>query len=727
VISKPSKIVLVLVLLAAASAAPAGTWSSWRGPHDDGSADATGLVASWSPAGENLRWKADFVGRSTPVVQDGQACVLGRVGEGIDRQERVACFDAETGELRWEHRFNVYHTTVPFNRVGWASLVGDPETGNLYAHGVGGQLYAYDRDGRILWSYHLAERLGHASGYGGRTQTPLVYGDLLILSHVSAGWGDQAPPRHRYFAYDKRNGDLIWAATPGGFPKDMNTQSGQVVAEIGGRTLLIGGNADGSVYAMDIRDGSKVWEFQLSKRGLNSNVLVEGDVVYASHSEENVDAPTMGRVVAFKGTGTGDITKTAEVWRSDVSSGFPSPAFGDGRLYVVDNSANLYALDAGTGTTLWKHSLGTVGKGSPVLADGKIYVTEVNGRFHILRPGKDGVEVLDSDEIQVEDGRYAEIYGSPAIAYGRVYLATEAGLYCIGAKGGRAKPDKPAKPPKPARSRDQDGLATIAPADVVLDPGGSQSFRIVRVDSGGRLSPGKAEDFALKGLDGKLDADGRFTASDKAPQAGAVVATVGGRESAARVRVMPALPYEEGFESLPEGKPPVGWIGAGGKFVGGEREGRKVLVQPVRERGLQRSETLFGSSDWKNATIEVDVKGSQAGRRRPDIGVVVNGYILDLQGSHQQVEIRSWTSALRMAKQADFAWEMDTWYRVKLAVDASGDHAIVRGKVWKTADPEPEDWTIVAEDPFPIRGGCAGLVGYAPAEIYYDNLKVTVD
>ncbi len=29
-------------------------------------------------------------------------------------------------------------------------------------------------------------------------------------------------------------------------------------------------------------------------------------------------------------------------------------------------------------------------------------------------------------------GRYAEIYGSPAIAYGRIYFTTEAGLYCLG-------------------------------------------------------------------------------------------------------------------------------------------------------------------------------------------------------------------------------------------------------------------------------------------------------
>ncbi len=51
----------------------------------------------------------------------------------------------------------------------------------------------------------------------------------------------------------------------------------------------------------------------------------------------------------------------------------------------------------------------------------------------------------------------------------------------------------------------------------------------------------------------------------------------------------------------------------------------------------------------------------------------------------------------------------------------------MRGKAWKAADPEPEAWTIAVEDPLPIAGGSPGLVGYAPAPVYYDNVKVTVN
>ena len=75
------------------------------------------------------------------------------------------------------------------------------------------------------------------------------------------------------------------------------------------------------------------------------------------------------------------------------------------------------------------------GKGSPVWADGKLYVTEVNGGFVILQPSGDGCELLSAQEIsRLEDEHYVEIYGSPAIADGRIYFTTEEHLYCIGRK-----------------------------------------------------------------------------------------------------------------------------------------------------------------------------------------------------------------------------------------------------------------------------------------------------
>ena len=138
-IALPQRLALVLALSAGA-AAQAGDWAEWRGPERDGRSAEKGLPTSWSPAGQNLAWKAAFGGRSTPIVLGNRLYMQNAAGEGEKRQERVVCLNADTGKLLWEHRFNIYHSDVPPHRVGWASPAGDPATGDVYAFGVGGTL-----------------------------------------------------------------------------------------------------------------------------------------------------------------------------------------------------------------------------------------------------------------------------------------------------------------------------------------------------------------------------------------------------------------------------------------------------------------------------------------------------------------------------------------------------------------------------------------------------------
>ena len=123
----PVRTLPALLLLLALSSPAAGEWTNWRGPHYTGVSDETGLIDSWSVEGENLVWRADFVGRSTAAVFDGRACAMGRDGEDVLRQETVVCWDAGTGEKLWERRFTPHNTFVPWQRLGWAAVAGDSE------------------------------------------------------------------------------------------------------------------------------------------------------------------------------------------------------------------------------------------------------------------------------------------------------------------------------------------------------------------------------------------------------------------------------------------------------------------------------------------------------------------------------------------------------------------------------------------------------------------------
>ena len=190
----------------------AADWATWRGPGQNGMAYERAVVTKWSPDGENLLWKSPEGGRTTPLVMNGRVYFIGPVGDGECLQERVICLDAETGKTLWEYRFNVFFTDIVANRVGWTALAGDEETVNLYAHGTGGEMLCLDRDGKVLWKHSLTEEYNRVSGYGGRLVNPAIDEDRVIVSFLSSNWGNHAKPAHRFVAFDKRTGKVVWWA-----------------------------------------------------------------------------------------------------------------------------------------------------------------------------------------------------------------------------------------------------------------------------------------------------------------------------------------------------------------------------------------------------------------------------------------------------------------------------------------------------------------------------------
>lgn len=739
--------------LGLAAGAFASDWPYWRGPMQDGYAPEPAPVTTFSVDGKNILWKNDIGGRTTPIVMNGRVFYIAPVDIDTPKTgEQVVCLDAETGNLLWQYRFNVYLTDIVENRVGWTSLVGDPETGNVYAHGTGGDMFCFDRDGKILWQHSMTEEFGRISGYGGRLMTPIVDEDRVIVSYLNSSWGDQGRGLHRYVAFDKNTGKVRWWAAPGGTPEDT-TYATPLVCVIDGKRMLIAPNADGQVYGLYARTGETVWSFDLSKRGLNTSPVADGNYVYVSHSEENLDNTSMGRVVCINAALKGDITKSGEVWRyDDIPAGYASPALANGRLYVVTNSANLLALDDKTGRKIWEMSVGRVGKGSPVVTkDGVIYVGEQNGIFHILRD--DGDKATSLCDVQFPpQGRFVdEIFGSPAIANGRVYFMTRYGMYCLGEKGkalaaSNAVPDLVAEE-APAQEPMQPAYLTIEPAEITLTPGEGCQFTLRVYDAIRRASTtthriaprGGAEGkWSVQGLKGELSPDGAFMAArDQQYSAGLVKYEVpGGLSATARVRIMPTLPISEDFENMKVGAPPPGWIGIVGKTQIAEIDGNKVLrklaEKPsppfMRIKGYGTAEIPWGT------TVECDMYGQLARKRfKPEMGLILCRYEFSMiPTGGGQLRLETWSPVPRLRTDVPFKWDAETWYRVKLQVQPKGEEALVRAKVWPRDAQEPADWQIEITDPAPNRVGVAGVYGYSIGttpksngpEVYYDNFKV---
>jgi outer membrane protein assembly factor BamB len=661
---------------------------------------------------------------------DGRLYAINLAGKGITEQERVFCLDLASGNLLWEHRFNVFHTDIPNSRVGWASVAADPDTGNIYAHGVQGLFFCFDRDGNVLWSRSLTETVGRISGYGGRTHTPIVDEDRVIISFLNSSFGSQTRGVHRYLAMDKHTGEMLWWSEPGGIPLDT-TYSVPVIAVVDGRRLLIAGNADGGIYAMKARTGEKVWGFQLSKRGINASVVVDGYRVYASHSEENHDSTKMGRVVCIDARGHGDVTATHELWRQDdVAAGYASPTLHNGRLYVMNNFGVLYCFDAVTGREIWQYTIGRVGKGSPVWADGKIFVSTVNGNFAILEDSGAEAKLIDDLSFESQQDVVVELFGSPAVSDGRVAFFTTQELVCLGRQDAKQRPVAVPALPKEQRAdpNAQPALIQIRPCEVLIKPGETVQFRIVAFDENGRELGSAPAQWSYQGAEGAVDANGRYTATGSGGGIGTVTATSGELSAEARIRIVPELPIVEDFEFYSEDKLIPWWIGISqAKHAIETIDGSKTLKKLADNRGpvFNRSRVYITPPLKTGYTVQADVMGVQDGRRRGDVGLINARYRLELFGRVKRMRIMSWVPGPRFEKRLDnFSWDPNRWYTVKFHVELDGDQARLYAKVWPRDEAEPAQWTLEAVDPQPNLEGSAGIYAYSMAPVYYDNVRI---
>ena len=713
---------LLLLLLMPTRAAD---WAEWRGPARDGISLEKGLPTSWSPSGQNLAWKAPYGGRSAPIVMNGRVYLQNTAGKGADEQERVMCFDADTGKLLWEHRFNIYLSDVPPHRVGWASPVGDPATGNIYSFSVGGTLMGLSRDGKVIWERSLGEDFGLLTTHGGRTVSPLIDGDLVIVSGVTFQWGLQARGAHRFMAFDKRTGQTMWISAPGGRPYDT-TYAAPIIVNVNGTRLLIQGASDGVVHAIKPQTGEPVWKYEISKRGLNTGTVVHNNIAILTHSEENLASSEMGMVTAVDATAKGDIKKEQVKWtKLGWQGGFSSPVIDGERFYHIDNSANIAAFDLNTGNQLWLQNLGTIQKASPVFADGKLYVGTENGKFYILKPSATGCEILDQDQLGTEALPEA-IIASVAVSNGRVYLVSDAGLYCIGKKTNgatnqTAPVDGITDPNRPATH------VQVVPTELILKPGEKVNFRARLFDEQGRfIREEPAATWSLDQLQGTIT-NGQLTiGNDAIQQAGLVKATVGNISGSASVRVFPPLPWSENFDAMAVNSVPPTWVNATLKFKVGEIDGKKVLVKTTEGSSLlSRARAYFGPSDFSNYTVEADINSTLRRRQQGDGGVIAQRYALALYGNSQMLHLEPWQPETARTVSIPFAWKPDTWYRMKLEVQNLPDGKVrARGKVWLASETEPAAWMIERIDPIPNRQGAPGIYGSALSELYFDNIKV---
>ena len=432
---------LLVVLVAATpfAQAPEGNdWPQWRGPLATGVAPSGNPPLSWSET-ENIRWKVPIPGHgsASPVVWGDHVFVLTAVpaGEGENTagffgrirnrfmgttgSDEVLHFvmvaiNRRDGSVAWERTAT---TQQPHegrhNTNSWASAsaVADGEVACAFFGSRG--LYCFDMDGTPLWDRDFGDmliRLGFGEG-----ASPVLHGDSIIVL-----WDHQGPSF--ITALDKRTGAERWRVDR----DEETTWTTPIVVEQDGQVQVVTSATD-RIRSYSAETGALLWEGEgVTENAIPSPVAGDGMVYLMSgYGGNRLYAVDLSRA-------RGDITGSdAIAWSLDRDTPYvPSPVLHNGILYFTkSNRGILSAHDAATGRPLYGPvRLPGIREiyASPVVANGRLYITSRDGTTLVLATGPE-MQVLATN--MLDD----VIDASAAVVGDEIYMRGDQFLYCIAA------------------------------------------------------------------------------------------------------------------------------------------------------------------------------------------------------------------------------------------------------------------------------------------------------
>ena len=204
----------LLLTVIVVSTSRADDWPQWMGPKRDSVWREKNILDTFPKEGPKVLWRAKVSnGYSGPAVADGLVFLTDFVSDtdlqddNFDRKkfvgkERVLCFDAKTGDLKWKHEYPCAYAVSYPNGPRCTPTV---DAGKVYTLGAEGDLFCFEaKTGKIVWSRDFKKDYGVKAPLWGFAAHPLIDGNRLIC--LVGGKGSVA------VAFDKTDGKELWKA-----------------------------------------------------------------------------------------------------------------------------------------------------------------------------------------------------------------------------------------------------------------------------------------------------------------------------------------------------------------------------------------------------------------------------------------------------------------------------------------------------------------------------------
>lgn len=192
--------------------------------------------------------------------------------------------------------------------------------------------------------------------------------DVLVNVVTDAGSAYVYGRQGDLYALDAATGAQRWALdlSPNEY-SDENRWPIPAVAD----GVIYTGTFDGNMLAIDASEGSVIWQRALSDQPVVASPLVLDGQLFETTPE--------GTIVRLD-PATGD---TVWTWTGDTELADWAAAAGGGLFYIADAGGDLVAIDTATGTTKWIADLNDARR-NPAYADGVVYVGGDSRSFYAL-------------------------------------------------------------------------------------------------------------------------------------------------------------------------------------------------------------------------------------------------------------------------------------------------------------------------------------------------------
>jgi outer membrane protein assembly factor BamB len=177
--------------------------------------------------------------------------------------------------------------------------------------------------------------------------------------------------------------------------------------------VLYAVNNSGFAFALDARNGHKLWERRIGHLNASSPA-------YARHRLYIVNL-VPGHIVKLNAR-NGKV-----IWKRSLPARAESSPVVIGRtVYFGCEDGKLYAMSTGRGQVRWATQLGGPVKSAPAFYAGHLYVGDYGGHMNSV-DAKTGELVWQSGSLGPGFGGSGQFYSTPAVAYGRVYAGNNDG------------------------------------------------------------------------------------------------------------------------------------------------------------------------------------------------------------------------------------------------------------------------------------------------------------